>query len=302
MSCRRSLFILLGALLIASRCTLSAQDKLPAPPDVRISTTVSTRALVTAVGRAIGAAGGPHIIVSSNLTSANTLEDIAQSKADIAFITKPLSGEDRARYPEVEYFGTAVGMQVVALGVSSDLWDAGLHAITEDATRDIYEQKITNWKTVGGPDEKIELFSFEEGAGIWEILADWLYGDARKAPIPNVQKNSNSQDARDALEFGAGTIALMGAGLVDNSRCHALSITISGTAVPPTAAMVASGAYPLVRPLIAVSVGRPVNAIRQVTEFLASPAGQALIKADGSLGLDAVPKPPEDSAKKSDYY
>jgi len=302
MSCRRPLFILLGTLLIASLCTLSAQDKPPAPPDVRISTTVSTRALITAVGKAIAAAGGPHLVISSNLTSADNLDDLAQGKADIAFITKPISGEDRARYPDVEYFGTPVGMQVVALGVSSDLWDAGLHAITEDATRDIYEQKITNWKTLGGPDEEIELFSFEEGAGIWEILADWLYGDARKAPVPKVQTNSNSQDARDILGGGVGAIAPMGAGLVDNSRCHALSITVSGTAVPPTAAMVAAGAYPLVRPLLAVSVGRPVNAIRNVTEFLASPAGQALIRDDGSLGLDAVPKPPEDSAKKSDYY
>jgi phosphate transport system substrate-binding protein len=157
--------------------------------------------------------------------------------------------------------------------------------------RDIYEQKITNWKALGGPDEKIDLFSFEEGAGIWEIFAEWLYGDNRMAPLPKVENVANSQDARDALEFGKGSITPIGAGVVDGSRCQALGLNLSGTIAQPVPAQVASGAYPMSQPLLAVVIGRPTNANRVVTEFLTGLEGQKLIRNYGGLGLEAVPKP-----------
>jgi phosphate transport system substrate-binding protein len=179
--------------------------------------------------------------------------------------------------------------------VSNDLWNAGLHTISQKEMRAIYELKTTNWKEVGGPDEKITMFSFQQGGGVWETLTEWLYGDNRKAPIPKVETLATSQDARDDLEFTPGSIAFMGASLVDGVRCHALGVTLPDHVGQPVPADVAAGKYPIVRQITAVVVGRPTLNIRVVTEFLTGSQGQALVQSGGAFGLDAVPKPPADS-------
>lgn len=286
MSRRVPAFILLGGLLALCILTASGQE-----PDVRIVGTVSTKALLTEVAHAMKQGQNLQVAISIALTSPGALDDLAQDKAGIALITRPLTGEDRAQYPDRDLVPVPIGMQVVALGVSNDLWEAGVHTVTKETMRAIYEQKITNWRDAGGPDEKVMLFNFEQGQGTWEIFAEWLYGDNRKAPFPKVEKVASSQDARDVLEFTPGSIAPIAAVLADGSRCHALGIELPDRIVFPTVENVAAGAYPVVRPLIAVVVGRPALANRAVTEFLTGPAGQALVKKSGAMGLEAVPKP-----------
>ncbi len=260
-------------------------------PDVRIAAPLSTKALVTALARVMKQEKGLRIAVSADLTSVDARDALAQDQADIALLTRPLTIRDRAQYPDLDFVAIPIGMEVVALGVANDLWEAGVRAITQEQMRDIYEKKITNWKEAGGPDEKITLFTFEQGEGIWEIFAQWLYGDNRMAPLPKLEAVANSADARDDLEFIPGSIAPMGASFVDGARCHALGIGSGAQAVRPTAEAVAANAYPMVRPIIMVMVGRPTLAIRTVTEYLTGPSGQALVKTFGALGVQAVPKP-----------
>jgi phosphate transport system substrate-binding protein len=264
-----------------------------AKPDVRIAATLSTKPLVTAVARMMKQQKGLQIATSIDLTSLDALDALAQDQADLALLTRPVTGGDRAQYPALDLVETPIGMEVVALSVSDDLWDAGLRAITRKEMRAIYEKKITNWKDVGGPDEKITFFTFQQGVGIWEIFAQWLYGDNRKAPLPKLQIVATSQDARDDLEFTPGSIAPIAASLVDGSRCHALAIKFLDHSVAPTPEQLArvQNGYPIARPIIAVTIGRPTLAIRAVTEFLTGPAGQALLKSTGAMGLEAVPKP-----------
>jgi len=286
-------FVFLGAIAaVGPLCR--AQDDTPQIQTVHVSASVSTEPLLAAAAEKLKQEKGLVLAVSTNITSSEDLDDLAQGRADMAFITRPISGLDRAKTPELELVGVPVGMQVVALGVSNDIWDAGVHSITQASMRGIYEQQITNWKDIGGPDVKITLFSFAQKGGVWEIFAQWLYGDNRHAPLPQVDAAASNQEARDNLEFSAGSIGPIGAGLVDGSRCHALGVDISGKVIAPTPEQVASGAYPLVRPMTAVSIGRPVNAVRVVTEFLTGPEGQKLVEKSGAFGLEAVPKPPAD--------
>jgi phosphate transport system substrate-binding protein len=289
--------VFLGAFLAIAILSAHGQEDQKGQPaghvDVRIVGPVSTKPLIAGLARAVAQASGIQIGGRFSLTNAGTLDALAQGDADLVLLTKPLTGEERADYPDLDLVVIPIGMEVVALGVSADLWNAGVHAISPATMREIYEQKITNWKAVGGPDEKIMLFNFAEGGGVWEVFAQWLYGDNRKAPIPKVQSAANSEDARDDLEFTPGGIVPIGAGFVDGSRCHALGLDLPGGIVAPTSEAVAANRYPIVRPIIAVVIGRPTLGIRAVTDYLTSPAGQALVKKTGALGLDAVPQAPK---------
>jgi phosphate transport system substrate-binding protein len=295
-----------GSALIAGLCLVQsllpaarAQDEPAAPDtghyDVRIVGPFSTNQICEGIARSLKDQAGLNIGTKMKLTNAEALDTLAQGSADIALLTGTLSGLQRASYPDLDFVEIPIGMEVVALGISNDVWQAGLHALPPDQIRAIYEQKIRNWKEVGGPDEAITFYNFEQGAGIWEIFAQWFYQDNRKAPLPKVQSVQNSADARDDLEFTPGAIVPIGAAYVDGTRCHSLGILLPAGASFPTVADVAASRYPLVRPITAVVIGRPTLDIRKVTEFLTGAAGQAMVRQSGALGLDAVPKPPPSS-------
>jgi len=290
MSRRIPAFAFLGAFLALSTLSASGQQ-----PDVRIAGSASTKPLLTGLALAMKHDKGLRVAIDTDPTSLDALDALAQDKAGIALVTKPLTLEDRSQYPDLAFVTIPIGMEVVALGVSDDLWNAGLHTITREAMRGIYEHKITNWRDAGGPDEKVTLFNFPEGQGVWEMFAEWLYGDNRKAPLPKLNRVASNEDARDALEFTPGSISPIAVLFVDGARCHALGIQLPDRVVRPTPEEVAAGNYPIVRPISAMVVGRPVLAIHTVTEFLTSPGGQALVRKSGAFGLDAVPKPPPDS-------
>jgi phosphate transport system substrate-binding protein len=264
---------------------------------VRIGGTLSTKPLLADLVRVMRDSKGLKIGVSECVTSTDVLDAVATGKVDIGIMTKLVTGEDRAQYPAVELATVPIGMEVVAVGVSNDLWDAGVNSITKETMRGIYEQKITNWTDAGGPDEKVRFFNIEQGQGVWEIFAEWVYGDNRKAPLPKVEKVATSEDARDSLEFTPGAIAPLAAPLADGSRCHALAIDLGERVAKPTVEGVAAGNYPLERPIVALVVGKPTLSIRVVTEFLTGPEGQALVKKGGDMGLEAAPKP-----RKNPYY
>jgi len=287
--------IFLGAILLCAFSAPAQDDQKSDQPDLRIAGPMSTKPLLVGIVRTMRQEKGLNVAVAANFASSDALDAVAHEKVNIGLMTKPLTGKDRAQYPDVDLVAIPIGMEVVALGVSGDLWDAGLHAITKETMRAVYERKVTNWKDAGGPDEKIVLFNFEQGHGVWEIMAEWLYGDNRKAPFPKVESVTSNEDARASVEFTPGSIVPIAASFVDNVRCHALGIDLPTNIARPVPADVSSGLYPIVRPLVAVVVGRPSLAVRAVTEFLTGPAGQEMVRKSGDLGADAVPKPSPDS-------
>jgi phosphate transport system substrate-binding protein len=280
---------------LSSRAQEAAASPSPEVPDVRIAAPISTRLLLLAVAKAMKEASGLKIAVTPTLTSEDALEYLTGGQADMAILTSPLTGLERAQTPDLDLQTVPIGMEVVALGVSDDIWEAGIHVISKDTMQSIYEQKIKNWSQLGGPDEPLVFYNLKQGQGTWEMLAEWLYGDNRKAPLPKGALLPASADARDALEFTTGALATIGASLVDGARCHGLGIDIGKGIAWPEAKQVASGDYPIVRPILAVVVGKPVLNLRAITDFMTGPQGQALVKQGGAFGLDAVPPPPADS-------
>jgi phosphate transport system substrate-binding protein len=293
----RSAFLLVCALVCLSLLPVArGQDQTEAPEaahvDVQLVAPFSTNQLCGGVARAIKDAAGLQVGSKMKLTNVECLETLTDGDADIALVTGSLTGEERANTPNLDLVVIPVGMEVVAVGVSQDVWDSGLHALPPEKLQAIYEQRVKNWKEVGGPDEAITFYNFEQGAGIWEIFAKWLYGDNRKAPLPKVQSVPNSADARDDLEFTPGAIVPIGAAYVDGTRCHSLGIILPSGTVFPVAADVAAGKYPVARPINMIVIGRPTLSIRKVTEFLTGAPGQALVRQMGAMGLEAVPKAP----------
>lgn len=226
------------------------------------------------------------VTVDTQGGSSGGISGIGDGSIDVGMSSKPLTTEDRKRYPAVNFIATEIGRDAVALVVSEDVWKGGVHALSRQQARDIYEKRITNWKQVGGPDRAIVFFNKEPGRGTWEVFAQWLYGNPKTAPTVSHREVGANEEARTKVASTRGAISQLSASWA-TGKVHALALRLDdGTVAEPTAANIASGRYPMARPLFFITNGAPRGAARELVDYVLSPPGQALVRKHGYLRLD----------------
>jgi len=217
------------------------------------------------------------------------LTALGNRATQIALCSRALTPTDRAEFPGIQFNEIPVGTQMLVLAVSRDVFVGGVRILSAEQMRGIYEGRITNWQQVGGPDLRIRLLMHEQGRGVWELFAQWLYGEIKKAPLWTGETMRNFQEARNLLEFTAGGCAVLPPALIDSRYHFALSISGSkGQVIQPTVANAVEGKYPLSRPLVMVTAGRPAGGARVVVDFMTGEKGQELIKRHGYVGLEEM--------------
>ena len=199
----------------------------------------------------------------------------------MALSTRPVTQEERAGAPAIVFNEIPLGAQAVALAVSRDVWNGGVHSLSADQVRNIYEGKIKNWKEVGGPDQKISIFL--PGRGMFEMFAQWLYGEAKKAPGRNYPTITAYDEIHTAIEFTPGGFSQIPVPCVDGKVIHALAIKDeNGELVEATRDNFVSGRYPLCRKLLMVIDGQPTRNVRVLVDFMLGERGQKIVK-DASI-------------------
>src|SRR4051812_14595299 len=74
---------------------------------------------------------GIDIKVTLEGSSTVAVKKLGDGEVDFALVTRPLTGVDRAHFPEIEMKEFRIGMQAVALIVPRDVWESGVHALTK---------------------------------------------------------------------------------------------------------------------------------------------------------------------------
>ena len=199
-----------------------------------------------------------------------------------------MSAEERAAYPDILFNEIPIGFQTTALAVSKDVWEAGVHTLTADQMRAIFEGKIRNWKEVGGADQKIAIFMSEPGRGLWEMFAQWLYKEVKKAPASHYQNLGSYDEMRNALEFTPGSFGLLPVSCADRRLAYPLGIKEGAEVIAPSNENVVSGKYPLARKLLLVVNDKPTLSVKIVVDFMLSERGQAIVKKAAMLSLSEL--------------
>lgn len=229
------------------------------------------------------------LILRTNGGTETALDALGAHTCSLALCSRAVTVIDRADYPAAQFQETPIGLQLLSLVVSRDVWVGGLRALSAAQVRSIYEGRITNWKDVGGPDLRIKLFMNVQGRGQWEIFVQWLYGGIKKAPIWKGDKVKEINEIRNILEFTPGSCALLPPSFTDYRTLFALGITDdAGTVVQPTVANALKGIYPLGRPLNLVTDDKPAGGVKVVIDFMVGERGQALMKRYGYVGLEEI--------------
>jgi len=217
------------------------------------------------------ASRGMVIQVDTQGGSSGGISMLGEGLVQLGMASKPITEGDRAKFPECDFHEIHVGEDAVALVVSKDVWNGGVKAVSRDEMKSIYERRITNWKDLGGPDQRIAFFNKEPGRGTWEVFAKWAYGSASKAPAVSFPEVGGNEETRSKVATTRGALSQLSSSWVDNESVFALAV---------------SSAYPMRRPLFLLSNGEPKGLAKDFVDYMLSERGQDLVRKHSYLALD----------------
>ena len=71
--------------------------------------------------------------------SSGGISGVGDGLVQVGMSSKPVSDDDRAKYPSVQFNPIHIGEDAVAMIVSKDVWDGGVKALSKQQLSDIYE-------------------------------------------------------------------------------------------------------------------------------------------------------------------
>ena len=211
---------------------------------------------------------------------------LAEKETDV-FIGVYPSDEQRAYAEEnqttFEY--TPIGTEAFVFFVHKD---NPITNLTTEQIKDIYSGKITNWKDVGGKNEKIAAFQRNEGSGSQSMLKRFM-GDTPIADAPTEMVNDlmagiieQVADYKSKTNSIGFSFRYYVEGIIKNPDIKMISI--DGAA--PTSENIRNGSYPILTPIYAVTYKENQNNnVNKLLEWILSDEGQYIINETGYVGI-----------------
>jgi len=256
---------------------------------LRIDGSTTVNPVVVKAAEILRAERGLEIVVDTEGGSSGGLAALGDGRVEVAMSSRPLNEADHRKYPGANFRPVRIGIDALTLAVSRDVWEGGVHALTKEQVRQIYQGEIRNWKDVGGPDRRIVFFNKEPGRGTWEVFANWLYGKADEAPLVAWPEVGSNEEGRTKVAGSRGAITELSLAWTDRETVFPLGIrTEDGSLREPSRAHLADGTYPLARSLFVITDGPPKPAAAALLDLLLSPRGQELVRQAGYLALDQL--------------
>lgn len=277
-----------AACLIAMSVAACSAGTIEASDILRINGSTTVNLVAAEAAEQLRAEHGMTILVDTQGGSSGGISMLGERRVEIGMSSKSLTDTDRAKYPEVDFVEHRIGEDAVALVVSADVWEGGVQSLSRDEMQAIYEGRVTNWSEVGGPDRRIAFFNKEPGRGTWEVFAKWLYGSSKKAPSASFPEVGGNEETRNKVGSTQGALSQLSYSWADRERVFPLGLEKASEMIAPSAASIASGSYPMSRPLFLLTDGPPTANAKLFVEFVLSSRGQELVRKQGYLALDEL--------------
>lgn len=146
-----------------------------------------------------------------------------------------------------------------------------LGSISKEGLRRLLLGAVVNWNQVGGRDLPILQVAAPQGSGVRDAVETLLLGNQHISPQAIVSLVVADADRNVALLPAAFTVTSKSMVDVGNVKV----IEIDG--VFPNRENAAAGAYPLIKPLLLVTRGKPEGKLALFIKFAKSPEGQLII-------------------------
>ena len=196
----------------------------------------------------------PPFMTSIGLSHSGTgCKSVVDGLVDIGNSSGPITAEldwseEKAQEEVVDHVLGRDGQPVV---VSSDIYDAGVTQLTGEEVRQIYQDEITNWNEVGGPDQEIYVIGRAEGSGTDTAFRLNMLGSADASMEGVDTRFGQNQQVAQAVQQNEGAIAYMALAFTSES-VRPVGIEFDGTLYEPdrdAENTIFDSAYPLNRDL-----------------------------------------------------
>jgi phosphate transport system substrate-binding protein len=257
---RRALTLFLSTILLTS--TLSSQSM---ANELNISGSTSVARLMDVLAENYNQTHSSTYIAVQGVGSTAGITLLKKGVVDLAMSSRYLTEQELESDLVVQllaYDGLAV-----VVNMSNPVKN-----LTRDELYDIYKGKITNWKSLGGNDQKIAVvtreassgtrYSFESLVGLTRVVNDRLVSDINPN---NLVANSNSM-VKTLVNHNPQAIGFISMGSVDRSIKAA---TFEG--VESTPANISNGSYQLSRPFLILHYSKDEKKeVKAFTKYLTS--------------------------------
>lgn len=162
--------------------------------------------------------------------------------------------------------------------------DNAIENLTTEQVKRVFTGRILSWKELGGSDAPIRLYVRRgRTSGVGLMMRELLFKDPDQDFSPEALEKRSSGPIEAAVSKDLLGIAATGISSAKKRR-HLKILKIDG--VTPARENIVSGTYPFFRPLYITTRGEPEGEVLNFIEFALSPAGQAVISAQGTVNLE----------------
>lgn len=211
---------------------------------------------------------------------------LAERKTDIFFGGYPSKEQiEKANQEGTEFEYTEIGKEAFVFFVHKD---NPISSLTTQQIKGIYSGEITNWKEVGGADEKIVAFQRNEGSGSQSMLIRFM-GDTPIMTPPTEQVNDFMSGIIDQVSQYKNTSSSIGfsfryylEGIIKNPNVKTISID----GIEPNKENIRNEKYPITSPVYAVTYKNNDNEnVQKLLDWILSDEGQEIVEKTGYVRI-----------------
>lgn len=201
--------------------------------------------------------------------SSRGIADVQKGLVDIGMASRALKGKERQALRSFTIARDGIGLIVHERNP--------LDAITKQQVVGIYTGRVKNWSELRGENRPISVIHKAEGRATLEVfLAHFGLDNGQVAPDMVIGHNEQGIKAVAGNPGAIGYVSI-GAAEADIANGTPIKLLTVGN-VEPTMTNVASGAYPIARPLNLLTGGEPGELARRFIDFARSEAAHEIIR------------------------
>src|SRR5690606_8872230 len=231
-------------------------------------------------------------LVSVGVTGGGSGAGIAaliNNKTDIANSSRAITEEEIkiANERNVHPYEIIFAQDVLAIIINEN---NPVQSLTLEQLGKIYSGEITNWKELGGNDEKIMLYGRQSSSGTYIFFREFVVKTEYDQSMIGMSGTAQIVEAIRADKTGVGYVS---SGYLDENVQTGLKVIKiqkdeTTTAYSPLdKENVISGNYPITRPLMQYTNGKPNGKLLEFILYQFSPEGEEIIESNGFYPIDA---------------
>ena len=212
---------------------------------------------------------------------------LMDGEVDIIFVAQPSEYQlEQAQMKGVEFDLTPIGKEAFVFFVNAK---NPVNGVTVDELRKIYSGKITNWKQVGGKNERIRAFQRNENSGSQTAFLHFMKGYPVMTPPMEeivrgmggiIDRTSDYANYSNSIGFSFRFYANQ---MVGNEGIKLLSVN----GVFPDIQSIKSNSYPIASSFYAVTLKENDKPdVRILLDWILSEQGQSLVEKTGYNSID----------------